>query len=423
MGSHLVSLISVPLFTGAIGYLTNWTGVWMLFEPVRFAGIRLPGLAALVRLMPRKIQQIPGMMNGGLGWQGIIPSRAAKMGSIAVDKGIAKLSSPSDFYKHLDPDKIAEHLMRSARGDLREVVERIVAREHPELWADLPPELRERVHARVQEQLPDIVRSVTDEIGNNIDQLVDVKLMVIRKIEETPELANRIFRSIGHKELRFIVNFGFWFGFALGIPVAFITELLLHQWFVLPIFGILIGYATNWVAIWMIFEPIEGRKVGRFTVQGLFLRRQSEVSDVYAKVIADDVVTLRNIGEDLLHGPRSDRARQMIERALRPAVDRALGRTRPLVRAAIGPRGYDSIREAVATEAVAYTLTPLQDEDFNRERSHRVRKLLAERMRDMPPKDFSEMLRTVIKEDEWLLYLHGGVLGFGGGILHLLLFG
>jgi uncharacterized membrane protein YheB (UPF0754 family) len=395
----------------------------MLFEPVRFAGVKVPGLAAFVRLMPRKIQQIPGMMNGGLGWQGIIPSRAAKMGSIAVDKGIAKLGSPADFYGNLDPEKIAEHMVRTARGDLRAVVERIVQREHPELWADLPPELRERVHARVQEQLPDIVRSVTDEIGDNIDQLVDIKLMVIRRIEETPELANRIFRSIGHKELRFIVNFGFWFGFALGVPVAFITELLLHQWFVLPIFGILIGYATNWVAIWMIFEPIEARKVWRFKAQGLFLKRQPEVSDVYAKIIADDVVTLGNIGEDLMHGPRSDRTRQMIERALRPAVDRALGRTRPLVRLAAGPREYDAIRESVATEAVAYTLTPLQDERFNRERSRPIRKLLAERMREMSPKDFSEMLRTVIREDEWLLYLHGGVLGFGGGILHLLFFG
>jgi uncharacterized membrane protein YheB (UPF0754 family) len=314
-------------------------------------------------------------------------------------------------------------MVRSVRGDLRALVERIVEREHPELWADLPPELRERVHAQVQEQLPEIVRSVTDEIGNNIDQLVDVKLMVIRRIEETPELANRIFRSIGHKELRFIVNFGFWFGFALGVPVAFITELVLTQWFVLPIFGVLIGYATNWVAIWMIFEPIESRKVGRFTVQGLFLRRQDEVSEVYAKIIADDVVTLRNIGEDLMHGPRSDRTRQMIERAMRPAVDRGLGRTRPLVRLAVGPREYDAIRESVASEAVSYTLTPLQDEDFNRERSQPMRKLLAERMREMSPKDFSEMLRTVIKEDEWLLYLHGGVLGFGGGILHLLFFG
>src|ERR671916_1557017 len=114
--------------------------------------------------LPRKIQQIPGIAHGGIGWQGIIPSRAAKMGSIAVDKGIAKLGSPAEFYSQLEPEKIAEHILSTAREDIREVVERIMERENSQLWSDLPPRVREAVHARVQQQLPDIVREVTDQI-------------------------------------------------------------------------------------------------------------------------------------------------------------------------------------------------------------------------------------------------------------------
>ena len=125
-------------------------------------------------------------MHGGVGWQGIIPSRAAKMGSIAVDKGIAKLGSPAEFYQQLEPDKIAEHIIESSRDDMHDVVERIMEREHPRLWNDVPARVREAVHARVQEQLPDIVHEVTDEIGTNIDQLLDVKLMVIRASRSTP---------------------------------------------------------------------------------------------------------------------------------------------------------------------------------------------------------------------------------------------
>ena len=43
-------------------------------------------------------------------------------------------------------------------------------------------------------------------------------------------------------------------------------------------------------------------------------------------------------------------------------------------------------------------------------------------MRQMSASDFSEMLRTVIRHDEWLLLAHGGALGIVGGGLHLLLF-
>src|SRR6476659_4379082 len=126
MSGETISLITVPFFTGAIGYVTNWTGVWMLFYPIQFAGFRLPGLKPLSNLLPRRIQQIPGVMQGGVGWQGIIPSRAAKMGSLSVDKGIAKLGSPTDFYEQLDPEEIAEHILTSARVDIWDMIERIM---------------------------------------------------------------------------------------------------------------------------------------------------------------------------------------------------------------------------------------------------------------------------------------------------------
>ena len=422
MDSELIKQLTIPLFSGAIGYLTNWSGVIMLFQPVRFRGVRIPGLAVLAGLLPRKIQQIPGVAHGGIGWQGIIPSRAAKMGSIAVDKGIAKLGSPSEFYNQLEPEKIAEHILGSARRDIRELVERILAREHPQLWRDLSPRLRERVHERVQEQLPEIVREMTDDIGNNIEHLMDVKLMVIRRIEERPELMNRIFLDMGRRELRFIINFGFFFGLLLGIPVVFITEAF-PIWWVLPVCGVVVGYVTNWVALWMIFEPVEARKAGPFTIHGLFIRRQPEVADVYARIIADEIVTLGNMGDELLHGPQADRTRRMIETRLRPAVDRGLGRVRPAVRVAVGTREYDAIRESLATEAVEYTMTPLADPDFNARQSASVRRLIAERMREMPSSDFAEMLRSAMREDEWLLLLHGAVLGFGAGLLHLVIFG
>ncbi|MBV9213393.1 MAG: hypothetical protein JOZ25_07070 [Actinobacteria bacterium] len=419
MGGETISLLTIPLFSAAIGYVTNWTGVWMLFYPVKFAGFRLPGLARLARILPRRVQQIPGVMVGGAGWQGIIPSRAAKMGSIAVDKGIAKLGRPGDFYETLDPDGIAEHIVQS--GDVSELVERVMEREHPALWRDLTPELRAAIHERVERQYPDLIRDVTREIGANIDDLLDVKLMVIRRIEQHPELANRIFKSVGDRELRLIINFGAIFGFVLGIPVAVLTGILGSPW-VLLICGPIVGWVTNWLAILMIFEPVEPRRVGGLLVHGLFLRRQHEVSEVYAEVISEDIVTLANLTDELLHGARADRTRQLLANTLRPAVDRAVGGVRPLVRLAVGPREYDAIRESVALEGIDQSMTPLTDPEFNRARAAPVKTLLTERMREMPPADFSEMLRSAMREDEWLLLLHGAALGVVGGLAHLALF-
>jgi uncharacterized membrane protein YheB (UPF0754 family) len=273
----------------------------------------------------------------------------------------------------------------------------------------------------VQEQLPDIVREITDRIGANIDQLLDIKLMVIRHMEAKPELANRVFLEVGRRELRFIIRFGFFFGFTLGIPVIFITKAI-PQWWVLPLLGAVIGYVTNWLAIRMIFEPAEARKVGPFKVQGLFLRRQPAAADAYAGIVSNDIVTAAHIGEELLHGPRSDRTRQLVAGSLRPAVDRAVP-AHQAMRVAVGTEAYDAIRESVAAEAVESTVTPFQDPEFNREQNAALHKLISSRMRDLSAPEFAETLRSAMREDEWLLVAHGGVLGIVGGLLHLAIFG
>ncbi len=93
------------------------------------------------------------------------------------------------------------------------------------------------------------------------------------------------------------------------------------------------------------------------------------------------------------------------------------------MRVAIGTKEYDRIREDFATGGADYTMTPLQDEAFNEQQAKKLRTLMIERMKELSNPDFAEMLRAGMREDEWLLILHGGVLGFAAGVLHLGIFG
>jgi hypothetical protein len=129
--ANWVKLVTIPFFTGAIGWLINWTGLIMLFNPVRFHGFRIPGLAELSTLLPRKLQEVPGIMQGGIGWQGIVPARAAKMGSISVDKAISKLGTPAEFFEQLEPEKMAEHIVSLFEPEIPAIVDRTMRNEHP----------------------------------------------------------------------------------------------------------------------------------------------------------------------------------------------------------------------------------------------------------------------------------------------------
>ena len=420
----LLELLTIPLFTGVIGYITNWTGVLMLFRPIEFHGIRVFGLRYLYPYLPKRIQVLPLLSpDGRFGWQGIVPSRADKMASIAVDKGLSKLGNVSDFYRELEPDALAEHFAVTAEQQIRDIVENILRRDHPQLWYNLPAQVREMVHARVREQLPDILQELTAELGANIDQLLDVKQMVIRYFQNRPQLLNQLFQVLGAKELRFMQNFGLYFGAPMG--VVLVAVLHLTGWptlAVLPLGGVLIGWVVNWVGLNMIFVPAEPKWWCPWR-RGLLIKRQDEITAGYAELVSTQVMTVANIGDELLNGPKSDRTLQMLEDTLRPAADRALGPARGAVKLVLGTRDYRTLTETFTSEAMAIAPLAFADADFNERQSKQVSAYIAKQMSELRPNDFVDMLRSAIKQDEWLLFLHGGVLGLFAGYAHIAVFG
>ena len=199
-----------------------------------------------------------------------------------------------------------------------------MAQENPQLWRDLPPLIKEAVYARVRRQLPRIVRNITDEIGENIDQLIDAKLMVIRYFSRAPRTAQRAVpdhgssRAAVHEELRILLRI------ADGVRPVRSAPGAIPSGTCCRIGGVIIGWTVNWLGIEMIFEPVHPTKWLPWH-QGLLIKRQPEVTEAYAQMVADKVITLQNIGDELMTGPRSDRTVQLLEDALRPAVDDAIG--------------------------------------------------------------------------------------------------
>jgi uncharacterized membrane protein YheB (UPF0754 family) len=412
-------LLLIPLISGIIGYITNWFGIKMLFYPIEHVGFRVPGLKGLVVNLPYRIQQVPGLLRGRVGWQGIIPARADKMASISVDTGISRLASQREFYETFDPDRIAQHILATSSDEIHDLVDEVIREEHPDLWHNMPDAMRAAVHRRVDARLPEVVDTITGEIGENIDELLDVKTMVIRNMERNPELINRLFFEAGDRELRFVINSGFLIGGFLGFFTIPLYVYIGSQW-VLPVVGATVGYITNWIALKVIFNPVEKKKVGPFELQGLFIQRQPEVARAYGREVAQNTITLGNVAEDMLHGRKSDRTRRMLRDVLRPEVDRAVGVVGPAVRVATGPGRYDAIRERMATEAAELSIEPMQDPEFNEERAEAIEQLIATRLEDMPPEQYVETLRTAFEEDEWMLIGLGAVLGFVAGWIQLL---
>jgi hypothetical protein len=428
----VIDLVSFPIFSAIAGLLTNWTGVLMMFAPTRFTGFYVPGLKTLFPFLPRKLQILPTFAPGGiLGFQGFIPARAEKMASLMVDKAVMKIGSVHDFYRELEPDVIAAHVASNGQELFRVMVEDLMQREHPQLWRDLSPHMKELVHRRVQAKIPEISRTAFSRIGDNIDQLVDVKLLAVGHLRRHPELLKDIFYGMGAPELRFMVRSG-----VLGAPMGLLLALYLHvhdsipivsyipHWLIILVAAALIGIAVNVIAIKVVFTPGEEQPRWRYPWKHAKLaRRQPQAAADLGHAFAYQVITMPNVTRELVAGPRGDRTAVVIQDVLSKEINGLLGPITSMVRVAVGSSEFDNISSGAGTAVLEVAPGVVQEAQFSKGQAEKIHRFCTEKLRALPPKQFMDMLYSAIEQDAWLLYAHGGALGIVVGAVHILLFG
>ncbi len=388
------SFIAIPFVAAFVGWLTNWVAIEMTFRPLEFTGIRLGSLR--------------------LGWQGIIPAKAGKMAGIVVDNSLSRLAPLSEMFRQMEPEKIAEHITRTINADMEDYVDEIMSERNEVLWENVPIMVKKRVYARARRQIPDIMDNIVDDMAANIEELVDLREMVVGMMQRNTRLLVYIFKQVGHAELSFVVRSGAYLGFLFGLVQMAVYYLHPENW-VMPVFGFLVGYVTNWLALNIIFRPVEPIWIGPYCIHGLFMRRKDEVADQFSAVSTLEIVNLRNVMAEVLTGPRSYRTKAIIKRHMRPLLESSVVRT--AIQLTMGAEGYASLKSRVAERAVTMSLGSVSDPRFSRERSGIIREIFRKRMMEMSNAEFQELLRPAFKEDEWVLILLGAVLGgIAGGV-------
>ena len=119
----------------------------------------------------------------------------------------------------------------------------------------------------------------------------------------------------------------------------------------------------------------------------------------------------------MLTGPRAARAHEVIRHHLKPLVKEAVDAVGPIAQMSVGRDGIGKIEQKLGDKALAISSDPFEDERFNEDRAQVVEKMLVERMVEMPPEDFQDLLRPCFKEDEKTLLALGSVVGFVVGVI------
>ncbi len=388
------ALLSVPVMAALVGWFTNWLAIKMSFYPIRFIGV------------------------GVLGWQGVIPRKAEKMAHICIDRTLRQFGDLNAVYQKLEPQYIIEQVVSQVTPRLDEYIDEMMYETQPVLWDNLPLFLRRRIYQWAREQLPARIENLVEDFGDDLDELVDLKALLSRELQQHPDLMNRIFQQAGSVELRSVINRGAIIGGILGCFLAAVWSIYPEPW-LLPIGGFLIGFITNWLAITLLFAPLAPRRFLFWKIQGLFLRRQPEISDIWAKLVAEELITVEKVADAMINGNQGDRTRAIMQKHLRPLLDNSL-LMKLGAQVTVGMSGYTELKKAMNQQALLATHDVFSNPGFNKERAPVVASVLAGQMKALRPAEFQDILRPAFREEEVQLMFIGGVFGALAGAFQLI---
>lgn len=389
LDTHPWLLVVFPVVMAVLGIAVSRAAIWALLNPVDFVGIR------------------------PLGWQGIVPAKAAKIAPPLVERILARVGTVRDVFAAMDPDRLAEHIVMSLRPRMREVVEDAVLDVDTRLWDELDEKSRQAAVQSIEQELPILAKELLADVDENLDDLVDIGYLTQVWLIDDRRALVRIFEAVGRYSFTFLANAGLLVGLATGL-VMVATEGLTPPW-TSPIIGFVVMGVAATAALYAVFGNATPRTVGPWRILGVLYRDQDRGSRAGVRIFTRDILTVRNFVHASMEGPHGARIRQMLVDHLQPAVLRAVDQVRPIMTTIRTPEQIAEIEHSLLDSAVEIALTPLNDRAFNRERQVVLEDVLLSRMLDLTPQEFEALVRPAVAGSEWLYVAVSAVAGFLGG--------
>ncbi len=388
---HWLILGMMPLVAGFIGWITKVIAIEMVFRPIEFKGV------------------------GPIGWQGQLPRRAAKFGSEAAEIILDNVIDPRDLVDRLDPQRIAVELDQVMVEALDDVARDIIG----DRWDQIPAAAKAPVIARARSRSPQMVGNLLEHAKDNIEELFDLSYIVKSELIKDKALLNELVRGPMTPIMGFMKTFGLVFGLIVGF-VQMVAFAFTESHLLIPLFGLMIGLVSDWIALQMIFEPKQRKRYfGIFPWHGMAYRYRDHFVTEYASLAAERILTPQIMLTALLNGPLADRLYALVHHEIDAAIDAELGVAERLVPAAIGSERYDALRRTVVGRAqermpeAAERLQPYAAEALD------IENTIHATLSTLTNQELEDMLRPVFKDDEWLVVAVGGGLGFVVGELQV----
>jgi uncharacterized membrane protein YheB (UPF0754 family) len=396
-GANWLIYLSMPFVAAFVGWSTKIVALEMIYRPLEFKGI------------------------GPIGWQGIVPRRAGKVGSKTIELLTSNLLKPEELLERIDAAEAVEALRDPLVQAVDEISRDLAEQIRPGLWDSLPEAARKAVQERIQAQAPRVTENMLNQMKADLGRYVDLQFLAVTTLVRNKEKLVKLMRGVSDDAMAFVRRSGIYFGLAIGLVQMIAWALFKNPW-IMPAFGFAVGFISDYIALNMLFRPVQPKKfLGIFAFQGMLHAQREKITRDYAKILADDLFSPEILLDGILKGPGSDKLFALAAKEVEAAIDAQTGIAGPIVVLAVGTKRYRALKDRVVQLVLDRLPTTLVEAQEYAVGAIDLENTIVEKMNQLTNDEYESILRPIFKDDEPLMIAVGGVLGGVVGELQVLL--
>ena len=191
--------------------------------------------------------------------------------------------------------------------------------------------------------------------------------------------------------------------------------------FILPVIAALIGWATNFVAIKMLFHPQDPKKILGITFQGVFPKRQKQIAEKLGELVANELFSIKDVAQKIEELSTRPEALEEVGKRIEKTIREKLVAAFPMLSMFLSDEMIEKVTKLFQSELEDFLRASAQGLAAKMEDSVDVKSLVEEKVRSFSSNKIEELLLGFMEQEFRFIEKIGAVLGFLIGCIQVIL--
>jgi len=191
--------------------------------------------------------------------------------------------------------------------------------------------------------------------------------------------------------------------------------------FLLPLIAALIGWATNYLAIKMLFHPREPKKILGLSFQGVFPKRQNQIAEKLGTLVAKELFSMKDIGQRIEELSTQPEAMEEVGKRIEKTIRGKLISAFPMLSMFLSDDMIEKVTNLFKGELEDFMKASASGLALKMEESIDVEALVREKVSTFSSDKVEELLIGFMEQEFRFIEKIGAVLGFFIGCVQVAL--